>query len=281
MTLGDILDRRPSAWPSRHPSGAPYFLEYLPLLKLRGGVNHFDRRIPRIFFPHNGKLSQEEIVYLASLIDHTEKRGLVAVFTAPNSLARVGEIAAQFGGRHILVHRNFYDQWLSYLAMDATKTNFVNQVPSFMRAENRPPFFDRIEKLLPLTGHYAHDLNWFCLFLVQQAFVHVIAYDHVDTRINTTRLASSDDYRRSVEIEVCTLSGLKIDLKDARETSHKVSHLDGTADIIRERIYPLLADLPGSDDARAFAMGKLEDALARLDGSKGVSGNPASVATTC
>jgi len=36
----------PSSWPSRHPSLAPYWREYLPLISQIGGIRLFDRAIP-------------------------------------------------------------------------------------------------------------------------------------------------------------------------------------------------------------------------------------------
>ena len=119
-----------SAWASKHPKTAPYFLEFLPLISDGGGVKlyedsmAFDRYIPAGGL--NSALSDKETSYVQSLIDNASQQGKLAVLTECRTLCRSHALKAAFGGKTIFLHRNLFHQWASYSKLG------VNGAPYFL-----------------------------------------------------------------------------------------------------------------------------------------------------
>ena len=63
-----------------------------------------------------GALRPSEKDYLSLLVRHAEEAGKISVFKEVNSLARCWAIKQAIGGFHILLHRNLWQQWTSYLS---------------------------------------------------------------------------------------------------------------------------------------------------------------------
>jgi hypothetical protein len=118
LVAADASNIRSDNWSSHHPKVAPYYLEFMPLLGDAPGVPHFPVEHPLggRFIGKNGidgALDPDVEKYIASLITHAQANGRVPVLTDPRLLARAAGCRMAFGGTHILVVRNLFEQWVS------------------------------------------------------------------------------------------------------------------------------------------------------------------------
>jgi hypothetical protein len=119
MTVDDVKVFRPSAWLSGHPDVEPYFVEYVPLLRPRGGIAGFQQRMSlATFFPrngYNGALSKAEEVYIKLLINNASRLRRTPLFCCKRTLGRARALKLAIGGIHLVLRRKLLHQWQSYV----------------------------------------------------------------------------------------------------------------------------------------------------------------------
>ena len=101
LTPDSALEINHEAWLSRHPPTAPYYQEYVPLLRDEGGVQGFDPAMTiQWFLPQGGlrgTLRPSETDYLERLIKHAGQSGKIPVFGDCWSLGRASAIKNTLG----------------------------------------------------------------------------------------------------------------------------------------------------------------------------------------
>ena len=97
LTIDYLRDNDFSRWNSKHPEGAPYFLEFARLFDADGAVRGFDRSMAtERFIPGEGlagALSAQERSYVAGLIDYAYARRKIPVLTDTRTLGRFAALA--------------------------------------------------------------------------------------------------------------------------------------------------------------------------------------------
>ncbi len=235
----------PGSWDSGHPGSEPYFREFLPLIRKAGGVRLFVPEIPyRWFTPIDGvggRLRPEEQKYLALLLRRASRCRKIPVFGFSRSLGRLPAIKKQYSGLHIFQYRNWWTQWLSFLAQQRNGNSyFIERVLQIMldaedaflsgvvnrslvkagaqgsgeRAEDgavtRQQLAATLAKALPKK-------DLFTLHTSFHAYLFLIGQSNADLVVNATRLARSRAYREHVQDELSVATRLRIDLADAVE----------------------------------------------------------------
>lgn len=248
MSVNDVEVLRPSAWASGHPDVEPYFTEYLPLLRRNGGVDGFQENMTVAkFFPiggYRGLLSEAEDAYIRLLIANAARLRRTAFFCCKRSLGRTRALKQAIGGVHLVLRRKHLHQWQSY----------------FRQAKGgNPYFFDMILRVIALNEHEPYmaylgnfirersgckndvlleelsDDDLFIIFLAFHFYLYVVTADDADLVINTSDLVN-EDYRCRVERSLEELTGLRIDLSDARDPSDFPRNLPRNGENVRTEV---------------------------------------------
>lgn len=134
-----------SAWQSKHPPSAPYFLEYSPLFRATGGIPAydasmaFDRFVPRDGL--DGHLSLEENIYIDSLLRNAYANQKIPILTCTRTLGRVRALRRAYGGTTIFLHRNLFHQWASYSSHAlAGNSYFISSLNRIIEASRHDSF---------------------------------------------------------------------------------------------------------------------------------------------
>lgn len=219
ITQQQISSIRSDAWNSQHPPGAPYFLEFLPLIQEQGGVAGFDPNLGYgDFVPASGPsgpAADAQAAYVRTLVDHAEQRGRVPVLTDTRTLGRVAGLKAVAPGTHAVIYRNLLRQWCSYTDQ-ATCGNayFLDTIIKTARHSQHDPVIRDLLRMFPVEGASATDINTFYLFV----FLHIHLYAHAtasaDFVIDVDRLANEAPYRAEIE-EFFAEQNVRVDFPDA------------------------------------------------------------------
>ncbi len=225
LTLSSPLIGRvtPASWTSKHPHGAPYFLEFLPLLRHDGGVEGFLPEFSyRDYVPAGGcggSISPAQTAYLSRLIDAVEKHGQIPVLTATRSVGRLRGIKAKFPGQHILLYRNLFHQWCSFTEQaHLGNSYFLDRAIEVVHLGRHDPVLAELDGLFPVEKASPHDPDNFFQFL----FLHLYIYSHAvgaaDLVVNVDRLEHDLAHREEVEHAVAG-QDVRISLADAKSTA--------------------------------------------------------------
>jgi hypothetical protein len=224
---------------SRHPDGAPYFLEFRPLLRRAGGVRLYRPEIAYDWFVPMGGLAGElrpqEHRYVGLLLRHACRRGKVAVFGFTRSLGRLAALKRRFGGTHIFLYRNLWTQWASYVGQSAAGNRYflAMLLRILLRAEDRflaaalnRSLLRATARGLPAAGGDAlverlldalSEAELFGLFMAVHGYLYIAAQLTADLSIDATRLARDRRYREATSARLAAKTGLAVDLADARD----------------------------------------------------------------
>jgi hypothetical protein len=148
-TIPNLRDNDFSSWNSKHPEGAPYFLEFAPMVEPDGAVRGFDPSMAiERFMPRkgiHGALSPAERAYIQGLIENAAQHGKIPVLTDTRTLGRFRAVAKAFPGRHVLLVRNLFHQWASYSQQSADGNRyFIDMLLKTVAASRRDPFVARM-----------------------------------------------------------------------------------------------------------------------------------------
>lgn len=211
-----------SSWTSSHPHSAPYFLEYLPLLKEGGGLSAFDASMAYDkFIPAGGlegQLSLEETLHIDSLLRAAQNNGKLPVLTCTRTLGRASAISKAYGGTSILLTRNLFHQWASYSGQAATgNPYFLNSIDRTIKSSKHDPFIRSIDEWFEPRQNLPHDKNLFILFLVFHIHLYSKAYECADLVVDSTKLSNNSEYRSHIEGRISSIIDYDIDLSDAEQ----------------------------------------------------------------
>jgi hypothetical protein len=230
----------PASWASGHPQGAPYHLEFLPLIRQAGGVRLF---VPEIaydwFVPEGGIagcLRRQEVRYLGLLLRHAARRDKIAVFGFTRSLGRLAALKRRFSGTHIFLYRNLWTHWASYTAQrHAGNDYFITaMLRVLLQAQERvfaaliarplaralaagalPP--DGGGDLAAALARALPEAELFGLFMALHLYLYACAQVHADLAIDVTRLARERDYREAIGERLLAATGLPLALADVAD----------------------------------------------------------------
>ena len=269
-----------NAWDSGHPPGEAYYQEYLPLIQSAGGAQLFDQSISLDWFTPigglRGELRAAEIQYVAMLINHAHREGMIAVFGETRSLGRLWAIKNSFGGLHVFLHRNLWKQWLSYLYYARRGMHYFRDSAARLINRSEDPFLagiagfylkralgfrrghhseedqsraidERLGLLLSLPESHA-----FAMFMALHIYLYLHAQFSADLTVDVTKLAREGGYRSRIESELARQTGLEISLSDVadeqRPTGVAISAATIDWDEIREHAHAAVRTLSAFAD---------------------------------
>lgn len=211
-----------SSWASNHPHSAPYFLEYLPLLKEGGGLPAFDASMPYDrFIPAGGlegQLSLEERLHIDTLLRAAHDNGKIPVLTCTRTLGRASALNKAFGGTSILLVRNLFHQWASYCGQAAAgNPYFLHSINKTVFASRHDPFVRNIDDWFSSRQESYDDLSLFAVFFILHLYVYSSAFESSDLVINSTTLCHETAYRLMIEDRISETTGINLNLSDAKE----------------------------------------------------------------
>lgn len=212
------------SWDSKHPPGAPYFLEFLPLLAAEGGVPLYKNSMAlRRFIPADGidgTLSEDQQAYVRRLIDHAVDRGTVPVLTCTRTLGRVRALRKAFGGHSVLIYRNLFHQWGSYCyqAVVAGNGYFLSMLRQTIAKSQHDPFIKTLADWFPDQPKSGWGEDVFARFLLLHLYLYACAYDASDLVVDVNAVATDAVARADTEAALSAMVGAPVDLADARES---------------------------------------------------------------
>lgn len=221
ITRTQLISWNPDCWNSKHPPGAPYYLEFLPFLKEGGGIDNYDPRMAfELFIPSDGiagAISETERTYLANLTERAEASGKIPLLSCKRSLGRLRVIKSAFPGFHVLLYRNLFQQWCSYAEQYLEgRTFFLDSVRRIIEVNQHDAFLRYLRRLFPLAQLSIDNSDSFCCFVLLHLYLYGQAAGAADLIIDVNRVAVDELYRGDVEREICEKTGIAIDLSDAR-----------------------------------------------------------------
>lgn len=213
-------------WDSRHPSGAPYFLEFLPLLQEGGGIpgipGFSEHMALDSFLPPeglDGMLPEAEHNYVGRLIANAHASGTIPVLSCTRSLGRARALRKAFGGRTVFCHRNLFHQWASYAGQAMTgNPYFLSKLDLTLKATRQDPFLAAVDAWTADRTIAPTDEKLFQAFLLLHLYLSAQAYEDSDLLVDVTALARDPALQRKVEAELGSMVGAPVDLSDARLT---------------------------------------------------------------
>lgn len=271
LTLSTLGEARPDGWRSHHPRGAPYALEYAGLLDSDAGVPGFppsrdlaDRYIGAA--GPEGPLDEDVAAYVEQLIRHARSRQRVPLLACTRLLGRADGMKARFGGFHILLVRNLYQQWNSY-AGQARFGNwyFLDTLYETLGLAGRDPVIDHLARLFPAEStssleawvNPANFDNVFCYFVGFHLYFLTLARRSADLVVDANALSGPDpDYRREVVDAIAQAIGISLDLDDASERMdfplHPIANRPACVILVDEIADRIKAACKATDDEKAF-----------------------------
>jgi hypothetical protein len=248
MSAGDIKAFPPSVWKSGHPRMEPYFMEYLPLVRQEGGIAGFEQSMAfERFFPvqgYYGSLSRAEKTYVKRLIACATRVRRTACLTCKRSLGRVRALKRAVGGIHIMLQRNFLQQWRSYREqINLGNPYFSNMLLRTIALNQHEPFIALLGDFVRSQPGGAGDIvsselendDLFVVFVAFHFYLYLLTSDDCDLVIRTSGLPEPD-YRQTTERLLAGLTGLAIDLGDAQESAVSPGDLLHNVEKVRRRV---------------------------------------------
>ena len=272
------------SWDSNHPPGDPYGLEFVPLIRETGGVPFSDPAMAfEWFIPLGGirgRLRDSERKYLGFLIRYAELHGKAPVFGDTRTLGRLWAIKNDFGGYHIFLYRNLWQQWSSYLQYKRSDNFYFYDAMAWVLGSNNASYFsyavDSFTRRARATGdslpaslRCAPDKEVFGLFMALHLYLYLHAGLCADLTMDVTRMARDDNYRADIERDIKTRTGLPVSFSDIRDERRRgITSADAAAvdwDAIREHgrlAARELSSLAGTDKLARRADELINDAYA-------------------
>ena len=203
LTTGDLAGLRQDVWNSKHPAGAPYFLEFLPLIDGVGVAGFESAMSYERFVPAQGcggPVSELEIRYGRGLITHAEDRGRIPVLTSTRSLGRVRGFKQALPGLHILLYRNVFQQWCSFTGQAVGGNNyFLDRIAETVRLNLHDRTLRELNALFPTEKPSHDDPATFFMFLFLHLHVYTQSAGGADVVMDLNRLAADRSYRLDIE----------------------------------------------------------------------------------
>jgi len=277
MTPETISHFNTSGWHSKHPSMAPYFLEFQSLLSRdRKGVELFDRSMSYGTFFSGAVLETKESKYVASLINLAHKHERVPVITCTRSLGRLRAMKHEFGGLHLMIYRNIFDQWCSYTDQWLRGDDgFIETVWLALKGEHHDEIARKIAGVYHTETRSPTDPNNFFAFCLLHLYLYARAVDHASDVMDIDRLAADKNERDRLERLISDRSGLSVDFSSAKQTK-SFSLVDiGGVEILRETLnsFPEIFAIPQTTEGSSFLKKAAEELVVSFDEFTKMSGS--------
>ena len=272
-TMQNLRNSDFAQWNSRHPEGAPYFLEFAPLVGSDGAVRGFNpsMAIDR-FMPVggvHGELSVGERSYVEGLIESAAERKKIPVLTETRTLGRINALARAFPGRHVLLVRNLFHQWASYSEQSTAGNRwFLDMLFRTVKASRHDPFVALIADWFADENRTETSANVFQLFLLFHLYLYAHGHDSADCIVDVTRIAADPEARGAAEANLSDCVRFPIDLSDARApfglslftVGSKTAFFDAIDQFVKQMV-----DASISSAAAEFAARAKDQALAEWE----------------
>ncbi|WP_029006554.1 hypothetical protein [Azorhizobium doebereinerae] len=271
LTGGGAAEVNYQSWNSRHPPGAPYFIEFLPLLREGGGIRGFNARMAfESFIPQggpSGDLAPAENDYVELLITNARALGKVPVLSCTRALGRARGLKQAFGGRMVFCFRNLFHQWASYCGQFAEgNPYFIETVGWTLKAARHDPFLALVDDFTRARTADPADPLLFQAFLLLHLYLYAQAFEASDLTVDVGALAQDADLRHETEAVLSRLLGTAVDLSDARPSFDgaplPVSGLHEVRDGLEQFAKLIRAScrtLPGADFVEAITAATFEE----------------------
>ena len=273
-----ILAVRPDSWRSHHPADAAYMAEYGPLLGNDPGVPLFPPGDPdgeRYVGAEgvDGPLDPDVRAYVANLIASAQGRGRVPLLACTRMLGRAAGFASAFGGCHILLIRNLFQQWCSYSGqLRFGNDYFYRTLHHSLNLASKDAFIAFLRGFFS-DAEIADFSLWlnpinhdriFCYFVAFHAYFLMATRRHADIVIDVNQLARQGiNHQAEIASLVTARTGLRIDLGDVRESvDYPVQPLRSTDDcrmLLQTMVDRLLTSAARDDADRRFVVGLMAD----------------------
>jgi hypothetical protein len=232
----DVGLLRPDSWSSGHGAGAPYFAEFLPLLRERGrGVaGQVARFAFDPYFMDSGAEDPALETYIRGLLAHAAAEGRRPVLKFCRSLGRVGWMERRFPDvAHAVILREPHGQWRSSrLQMEQGKNRYFVLAPFVILACNADhPLLaeaaDRLEVSMPprlsrdlgvtteACWRHVQRLDWrarFRGFLALWVAAGIASLAGQAALIDADALGVDETQRRAAEQDLARAVGFPVDL---------------------------------------------------------------------
>ena len=249
LALPEIASFHSREWPSRHPRDVgPYFTEYLPLVGVPGekGVPGYREAFALRTYLRDTNVAPEEsgddeIAYLQSLIASASSRGGRAVFGCARTMGRIGFLKRRLGGRHLVLVRDLYKQWLSIADQWRQHRNsyFAATYLMIVGGGRRHPFLGALASRFgipeirgdgfeqEMTGYRAlcetlPPAQVYEIFLRVQTASYLTGFAAADLILDADQLAESAELQTAAAREIAALTGFTPTLADCRPTHTSV-----------------------------------------------------------
>jgi len=223
ITIENARQLNYRSWDSNHPPTAPYFFEFFPLIQPEGGITGYNSSMAfeRWFIPENGlsgTLSPAEHTYIDILIDNARSLGRRPVLADTRTLGRLQAVKSAYPScLSILLVRNLFHQWSSYSSQAlAGNPYFIASLDKAVRAAGHDEFSRSLDHWYAGRIVAGDDEAMFKTFLIHHLYLYAHAFDAADSVVEVNAIASDNQQRLQKEEELHKLTGLQIDLADAK-----------------------------------------------------------------
>lgn len=233
--------------PLRHPElSKPYFQELHDIFPAWQPYIQKSDIYDAYFSPEcSGKVS----LFFKSLIEHAQGRVVIQECRTSN---RIGALKKCFGGTHIYLWRNPWDQWWSYKA-----TDYFDMIQLLLiNAEDAPPVIRTLRQALHFKEFHSERLqdeieffnasrlsseDSYCCFYLLWCLAVLEAPKHADFMVNIDQLSMSGDYRKKT-LRSLVKSGVSgLDFSDCHMHCTQFTSQDATFfTSLEEKVYGLL-----------------------------------------
>ncbi|MGO4171781.1 hypothetical protein [Bosea sp. TAF32] len=262
-----------SSWQSKHPLSAPYFVEFLPLLKDGGGVDGY---LPEMAFERfipldgvDGELSSSEVDYIARLIEHARRCRKIPVLTCTRALGRAKAIKKVFDFRVVFLYRNIFHQWASYCQQSMLGNNyFIDTIDKTLYRSRQDPFLRNVSEWFHARKSSGSCIELFYTFLLMHVYLAAVGHDAADLTINATKIASDPQLNREAADQLSQLVLSPVDLGDAKLDFGYVSLPVISRSVLIDTIQQMtkiMGEFGISERAHQFAERAAEEALSEWE----------------
>ncbi len=239
-------ESRPESWDSRHPQTRPYFEEYAPLLRERGGVAGFQRAFSfDTFFMDEHARSDQLATYLRELEALAQDASKVPVLKFARSHGRVGWMRRHFPHAvHAVIVRDPVEQWASGWRLAQQGTPYFLAAPIAILARSRgntlvDRFVDalspRVRALRSFTygRTYRKSLQYVAestpseLYRASLAFwvsTGLSAVPHADLILDSDTFSSEAHYRNAIGAALSSASGISVEFAGTGKPFGAIAH---------------------------------------------------------
>jgi hypothetical protein len=175
----------------------------------------------------NGQLDADVHEYVAGLIASAKNHGRLPILACTRLLGRSSGLKQAFGGYHILLVRNLFQQWNSFAGqLRFNNPYFLEFLYHTIALSERDKFVAYLSSYIPEDRKYCFEA-WACEDNFDRAFCYFIGfhiyfllrtYRNADLVVDINELARSGDcYRKDIEGKIKKQLGVPVDLGGVME----------------------------------------------------------------